>query len=163
MGGRMAVVVRVLGPLEVWCDGVPVKIGGARQRALLAMLLLNANRVVSRAQLIEELLDDARPETADHPLRVQLSRLRSVLDRPGAPEPRLVRQAPGYRLRVDPGELDLDVFEKLLAQAHRATQSGEHELASRTLGEAEALWRGRPLADLDSKPFAQIEIERLAE
>ena len=129
----MAVVFRVLGPLEVWCDGVPVKIGGARQRALLAMFLLNANRVVSRAQLIEELLDDARPETADHTLRVQLSRLRSVVDLPGAPEPRLVRQAPGYRLRVDPGELDLDVFEELLAQAHQASLNGDHELAARRL------------------------------
>ena len=154
---------RVLGPLEVWFDGAPVKIGGARQRALLAMLLLNANRVVSREQLIDELLNDARPETADHTLRVQISRLRSVVDLPGAPEPRLVRQAPGYRLRVDSGELDLDVFEELLAQAHRATDSGDHDLASRTLREAEALWRGRPLADLESKPFAQIEIERLAE
>ena len=163
MGANTAVVFRVLGPLEVWFDGAPVKIGGARQRALLAMLLLNANRVVSREQLIDELLGDARPETADHTLRVQVSRLRTVIDLPGAPEPRLVRQAPGYRLRVDSGELDLDVFEELLAQAHRATQIGDHELASRTLREAEALWRGRPLADLDSKPFAQIEIERLAE
>ena len=153
----------MLGPLEVWFDGAPVKIGGARQRALLAMLLLNANRVVSREQLIDELLNDARPETADHTLRVQVSRLRSVVDLPGASEPRLVRQAPGYRLRVDSGELDLDVFEDLLARAHRATQSGDHELASRTLREAEALWRGQPLADLDFKPFARIEIDRLAE
>ena len=74
---------RVLGPLEVWFDGAPVKIGGARQRALLAMLLLNANRVVSREQLIDELLNDARPETADHTLRVQVSRLRSVVDLAG--------------------------------------------------------------------------------
>lgn len=163
MGARMAAVFRVLGPLEVWFDGAPVKIGGARQRALLAILLLNANRVVSREQLIDELLNDARPETADHTLRVQVSRLRSVVDRPGAAEPRLVRQAPGYRLRVDSGELDLDVFEELLAVAHQASSSGDPELASRTLREAEALWRGRPLADLDSKPFAQLEIERLAE
>jgi ABC-type transport system substrate-binding protein/DNA-binding SARP family transcriptional activator/DNA-binding beta-propeller fold protein YncE len=159
----MAVVFRVLGPLEVWFDGAPVKIGGARQRALLAMLLLHANRVVSREQLIDELLSDARPETADHTLRVQVSRLRSVVDRPGASEPRLVRQVPGYRLRVNSGELDLDVFEELVAQAHEASGNGDHELASRTLREAEALWRGRPLADLDSKRFAQLEIERLAE
>ncbi len=163
MGAHRAVVFRVLGPLEVWFDGAPVKIGGARQRALLAMLLLNANRVVSREQLIDELLSDARPETADHTLRVQVSRLRSVVDLPGAPEPRLVRQAPGYRLRVDSGELDLAVFEELVAQAQRATQTGDHELASGTLREAEALWRGRPLADLESRPFAQIEVERLAE
>ena len=163
MGAQTAVVFRVLGPLEVWFDGAPATIGGARQRALLAMLLLHANRVVSREQLIDELLNDARPESADHTLRVQVSRLRSVVNLPGAPEPRLVRQAPGYRLRVDSGELDLDVFEHLVAQAHRATQSGDHELASSTLGEAEALWRGRPLADLEAKPFAQIEIERLAE
>ena len=163
MGADTSVVFRMLGPLEVWFNGAPVKIGGARQRALLAMLLLNANRVVPREQLIDDLLDDARPETADHTLRLQISRLRSVVDQPGAPEPRLVRQPPGYRLRVDPGELDLDVFEELLAQAHRATDSGDHDFASRTLREAEALWRGRPLADLESKPFAQIEVERLAE
>lgn len=90
MGANRAVVFRVLGPLELWFDGAPVKIGGARQRALLAMLLLNANRVVSREQLIDELLGDARPETADHTLRVQVSRLRTVIDLPGAPEPRLV-------------------------------------------------------------------------
>ena len=163
MGAQTAVVFRVLGPLEVWFDGAPVKIGGARQRALLAMLLLNANRVVPREQLIDELLNDARPETADHTLRVQVSRLRSVVNIPGAPEPRLVRQAPGYRLRVDSGELDLDVFERLVAQAQRATHGGDHELASSTLREAESLWRGRPLADIEAKPFAQIEIERLAE
>ena len=163
MGAHTPVVFRVLGPLEVWFNGAPVKVGGARQRALLAMLLLNANRVVSREQLIDDLLNDARPETADHTLRLQISRLRSVVDQPGAPEPRLVRQPPGYRLRVDCGELDLDVFEELLAQAHLATDSGDHDLASRTLREAEALWRGRPLADLESKRFAQIEIERLAE
>ena len=75
----------------------------------------------------------------------------------------MVRQAPGYRLRVDSGELDLDVFEELLAQAHQASRNGDHELTSRTLREAEALWRGRPLANLNSKPFAQIECERLAE
>jgi ABC-type transport system substrate-binding protein/DNA-binding SARP family transcriptional activator len=162
-GAHTPVVFRVLGPLEVWSNGAPVKIGGARQRALLAMLLLNANRVVSREQLIDDLLNDARPETADHTLRLQISRLRSVVNQPGAPEPRLVRQPPGYLLRVDHGEIDLDVFEELLARAQRAADAGDHDLASRTLGEAEALWRGRPLADLESKPFAQIEVERLAE
>jgi ABC-type transport system substrate-binding protein/DNA-binding SARP family transcriptional activator len=157
------VVFRILGPVEVWFDDAPVKIGGARQRALLAMLLLNANRVVSRRRLIDDLLSDARPDTADHTLRLQISRLRSAVDRPGAPESRLVRQAHGYRLRVDPGELDLDVFEDLVARARRATDTGDHRLASRTLSEAEALWRGPPLADLESEPFAQIERERLAE
>jgi ABC-type transport system substrate-binding protein/DNA-binding SARP family transcriptional activator len=163
MGAHTAVVFRVLGPLEVCLDGAPVKIGGARQRALLAMLLLNANRAVSRERLIDELLSDARPETADHTLRVQVSRLRSVIEQPGAAEPRLLRQAPGYRLRVDPGELDLHVFEELLAQAQQARHSGDHELASLTLREADALWRGQPLADLDSQPFAQLEVDRLAE
>jgi ABC-type transport system substrate-binding protein/DNA-binding SARP family transcriptional activator/streptogramin lyase len=162
-GGHTEVVFRVLGPLEVWCDGAPVKIGGARQRALLAMLLLNANRVVSRDQLIDDLLGDARAETADHTLRVQVSRLRSVVDQPGASGSRLVRQAHGYRLRVDSGELDLEVFEDLLAQAHRAIDAGDHDLASRTLSDAEMLWRGRPLAGLEAETFAHVEVERLAE
>jgi ABC-type transport system substrate-binding protein/DNA-binding SARP family transcriptional activator/streptogramin lyase len=150
---------RILGPLEVRLDGSPVQIGGPRQRALLAMLLLSANRVVSRDRLIDELLPDAAAGTADHQLRVQVSRLRRAL---GAPD-RLLTRAPGYALQVEPGELDLEQFEHLLAEGDTALRARRFEAAAHAFRQAESLWRGRPLADLEFEPFARIDVERLAE
>ena len=146
---------RILGPLEVQLDGELVAIGGPRQRALLALLLCNGNRVVSRDRLIDELLGDQPAEAAKRMLHVQVSRLRKALDPDGGGEPRVVARAPGYVLRVEPGELDLERFEELLADGHRAAEAGEFEQASRALREAESLWRGRPLADLEFEPFAR--------
>ena len=150
---------RILGPLEVRLDGGPVQIGGPRQRALLAMLLLSANRVVSRDRLIDELLPDAAAGTANHQLRVQVSRLRRAL---GAPD-RLLTCAPGYALQVEPGELDLERFEHLLAEGDSALRARRFEAAAHAFRQAESLWRGRPLADLEFEPFARIDVERLAE
>ena len=96
---------RILGPLAVRIDGASVAIGGPKQRALLALLLLSANRVVSRERLIEELFAEQSLNSADHALRNQVSRLRKVLAPAAADEPRLVARAPGYLLRVEPGEL----------------------------------------------------------
>jgi ABC-type transport system substrate-binding protein/DNA-binding SARP family transcriptional activator/DNA-binding beta-propeller fold protein YncE len=158
----MDIQFQILGPLEVRVDGVPAAIGGPRQRALLAMLLLSANRVVSRDRLIEELLDDAPRVNAERMLRVQVSRLRRMLDGDGD-GPRLTARAPGYILRVEPGELDLHRFEALLAEGHAAFQAREYERAARVLREAESLWRGRPLADLEFERFARIDIARLDE
>jgi ABC-type transport system substrate-binding protein/DNA-binding SARP family transcriptional activator len=152
---------QILGPLEVRLDGTPVQIGGPRQRALLAMLLLSANRVVSRDRLIEELLPDAPADAADHQLRVQISRLRKALSMNGGNPTRLVTQAPGYVLEIAPGELDLHRFERLLANGDYALAEGDFEHAAATLREAESLWRGRPLADLEFEPFARVDIERL--
>src|SRR6188508_2528050 len=98
----------ILGPLAVRVDGAPVAIGGPKQRALLALLLLSANRVVSRDQLICELFAEQSLNSADHALRNHVSRLRKVLASAAADEPRLVARAPGYLLRVEPGELDLE-------------------------------------------------------
>jgi peptide/nickel transport system substrate-binding protein len=154
---------RILGPLDVRLDGAQARVGGARQRALLAMLLLSANRVVSRDRLIEELFADAPVETRDHTLRVQVSRLRQALSGEGGDTPRIVARAPGYLLRVEPGELDLHEFEELLAVGHRGLEAGEFELASGKLRQAESLWRGRPMADLEFEPFARLEVERLEE
>ena len=159
----MAIEFGILGPLEVRVDGVPVAVGGPRQRALLAMLLLNANRVLSRDRLIDELLEGTPVDKADHLLRVQVSRLRKVLATSGDGDGRLIARAPGYVLRVEHGELDLQGFEALLAEGHRAREEGDFEDASRMLSAAESLWRGRPLADLEFERFARIEIERLQE
>lgn len=127
------------------------------------MLLLSANRVVSRDRLMDELLDGAPPTNAERMLRVQVSRLRRVLDAGDRERPRLTARAPGYVLRVELGELDLQRFEELLAEGHRAFERREFEGAARVLREAESLWRGRPLADLEFERFARIDIERLEE
>ena len=159
----MTTEFRILGPLEVLIDGAPVAIGGPRQRALLAMLLLSANRVVSRDRLIDELLDGASADRSDHMLRVRVSRLRTALSARGTDDTRILAQAPGYLLRVEPGELDLQSFEGLLAEGHQALEDEDFGHASTTLREAESLWRGRPLADLEFERFARIDIERLQE
>jgi YVTN family beta-propeller protein len=143
---------------------VLLPIGGVRQRSLLAILLLNANRVVSRERLVEELSGDERGPASDHALRVQTSRLRQALRADGIEgEPRLVAQAPGYVLRVEPGELDLERFEQLVADGRRALADGSGERAVDLLRAAESLWRGRPLADLEFQPSARLDIERLEE
>jgi DNA-binding SARP family transcriptional activator len=152
----------ILGPLEVRIGGTLVHVGGPRQRALLALLVCHANQVVSRDQLIEELLAGQPAGTAVPLLRVQVSRLRQALaDREG--RPRVVARAPGYLLRVEPGELDLEVFEQRVAAGRDALARGDPGRAAVLLGEAEELWRGRPLAGLEFEPFARFEIQRLAE
>src|SRR5690349_11567964 len=135
---------RVLGPLEVEADGRLLKLGGAQPRALLALLLLHANEVVSRDRLIEELWDGQAPETAATAIQVHVSQLRKVL---GADV--IVTQRPGYLLRASDGELDLRRFEDAVARARTASAAETAAL----LTEALALWRGAPLADLDA-PFA---------
>jgi DNA-binding SARP family transcriptional activator len=154
---------RILGPLAVLVDGAPVPIGGPKQRALLAMLLLRANRVVSRERLVGELFPAQDVDAADHALRNHVSRLRKVLTPVAADAPRLVARPPGYLLRVEAGELDLDMFERLVAQARAALAAGESRAAAQTLRSAEALWAGPPLADLELELFARAEAERLEE
>jgi YVTN family beta-propeller protein len=163
MGAGPDVELLILGPLEVRVAGVPAKIGGGRQRALLAMLLLHANTVVSRERLIDELLDGGRGDNGDHALRVQVSRLRAALGAAGIDPGRLVAQAPGYLFRVAPGELDLDKFQTLVAEGHEAARAGEHELAATRLRAAESSWRGPPLVDVQSNGFERGRLEQLLE
>ena len=162
MGVRL--VFGVLGPLEVRLDGAAVRVGGPRQRALLGLLLCHANRVVSRDQLIEELLGDQPAATADRMLRVQVSRLRKALgdgNGNGNGQPRLLVRPPGYLLRVEDGELDLQAFEQQVAAGRQALADGDPAQAAALLREAESLWRGRPLADLEFESFARLEVRRL--
>ena len=152
----------ILGPLEVKRGATPVRIGGPRQRALLALLLCHANQVVSRDRLIDELLSDQPAGPAERMLRVQVSRLRKVLaDGDAGAEPRLLARPPGYVLRVTDGELDLHAFDHRAASGQRALADGDPDRAAALLREAESLWRGRPLADLESEPFAGLEVQRL--
>ena len=152
----------ILGPLEVKRGATPVRIGGPRQRALLALLLCHANRVVSRDHLIDELLSDQPAGPAERILRVQVSRLRKALgDGDAGAEPRLLARPPGYVLRVTDGELDLHAFDHRAAAGRQALADGDPNRAAALLREAESLWRGRPLADLESESFARIEVQRL--
>jgi DNA-binding SARP family transcriptional activator len=131
---------RILGRLEVVEQGRELAPQRAPQQAPLALLLLRANETVPADQLIDGLWGEAPPETAAKALQGHVSALRKLL---GAE--RIETQRGGYRLRLEPGELDLDRFETLLADARRVVEPGER--AAR-LGEALELWQGEPLADL---------------
>lgn len=133
---------RILGPLEVLSDGRALDLGGAKQRTLLAVLLLNANNVVSRDRLIDALWEDDPPETAPKALQVYVSGLRKLVGRE-----RLETKAPGYVLLVRRDELDLERFCALREEGRPA--------------EALALWRGPPLSDFAYRRFAQAETARL--
>ena len=163
MATNQQIEFRVLGPLAVRIGGRAVAAGGPKQRALLALLLLSANRVVARERLIGELFAEQSVNSADHALRNHVSRLRKVLGAAGADEPRLVARTPGYLLRVEPGELDLEQFERLVGAGREALAGGDAAGAAESFRVAESLWQGRPLADLEFEPFARVEVERLEE
>jgi YVTN family beta-propeller protein len=149
---------RILGPLEVEDDGRVLPLGGSKQRALLALLLLHANQVVSRDRLIDEVWGDRAPKTAAAALQGYVSGLRKAL---GAR--RILTRAPGYLLQVEPNDLDLGSFDRLAREGREALANGDAERASQMFAEALALWRGPPLADLDVAPFAYAERLRLEE
>ena len=151
---------RILGPLEVRDGGRELSLGAPRQRALGAILLLHANQVVSTDRLIDELWGEDAPPTASHVIQVYVSQLRKVLNRSARI---LVTRAPGYLLLVEPGQLDLDRFERLSTAGRAAIAAGDPHTASARLAEALALWRGPPLDDFAYEPFAQREIARLGE
>jgi DNA-binding SARP family transcriptional activator len=145
---------RILGPLEVTTDGVPVAISGRNQRSLLTLLLLRANETISAERLVNEMWGEQPPKTAGTSLQNAVSQLRKVL----GPDV-LLTKAPGYVLTIQPHQLDLGRFEQLLREG-RAAHGPER---ARLLGESLALWRGRPLADSELETFALGEAQRLEE
>src|SRR5436190_2401109 len=152
---------RVLGPVEASVDGEPIALPAAKPRALLAALLIDRNRVVSVSRLIDDLWGEVPPETAMKALQGYVSHLRKAI----GPE-RLLTRSPGYELRVEDGELDLDRFERLAREGRELLAAGDSKAAAKRLGEALELWRGPPLAEF-SEPFARdagarLEDERLA-
>jgi DNA-binding SARP family transcriptional activator len=148
---------RILGPLEVSRDGAILDVGAPKQRGLLALLLLNANRVVTTERLIDELWGETPPETARSALQVYVAALRKALGGAGSA---LRTSGPGYVLDVEPGALDLDRFIALRAEAQAA---GDEERRSELLREALGLWLDAPLADLSAEPFAAGAAARLDE
>jgi YVTN family beta-propeller protein len=159
---------RILGPLEVCQDGRALDLSGDKQRAVLTMLLLNANQVVSADRLIDALWGERPPPTANKSLHVHVSRLRRALDTNGRSpaDPSdgvLVTRGHGYLLRVEPGELDLHRFRALFEEGREALAIGDAERAGRLLAAALALWRGPPLADFSYETFAQEAIAEVEE
>jgi DNA-binding SARP family transcriptional activator/tetratricopeptide (TPR) repeat protein len=160
------VEVRVLGPLEVREDDEQLALGGLKQRALLAILALHANEVVSSDRLIDELWGAEAPPTAAKSLQVHVSQLRKVLEpkrKSGEAGELLLTQSPGYVLALDPDQLDVERFKRLYEEGREALAKGDPEAAAAQLDEALTLWRGAPLADLTYASFAQSEISRLEE
>src|SRR5712691_7089645 len=138
---------RILGPLEVVDADHSVSLGGGRQRALLALLLTRPNEAVSTDRLVDQLWGAQPPKAALNTIQYYVSQLRKAL---GAD--RIVTRPPGYLIRVEPGELDLERFESLVEEGR-----------ADGLREALALWRGAPLADFAYEAFAQASIGRLEE
>ena len=149
---------RLLGPLEARLDDQPISLGGARQRALVALLLLRANEVVSRDRLIEDLWRDHAPETAANALAALVARLRRVL-----PADVLVTKPSGYSIEIEPDAIDVNRFELLVEDGRRVLAAGEYGKASDDLREALSLWRGPPLADFTYEQFAEPAILQLEE
>src|ERR1043165_4742673 len=136
---------RILGPLEVVGDGgEPLDLGGSKQRALLSLLVFEANRAVAVDRLVDALWEEEPPESAHKALQVYVSQLRKQLGRA-----RLETRPAGYLLRIEEGELDLQRFEHLREEGRYA--------------EALSLWRGPPLAELSGRRFVQADAARLEE
>ncbi len=148
---------RLLGPLEVLDGHVPLQIAAGKQRALLAILLLHANRTLARERIIDALWGEDVPDSAQKMVQIHVSHLRKAL-----PEPRLHTRRPGYVLEVGDDELDLARFERAFADARHALAQSDSGKARELLGEALALWRGPALAEF-SEPFARHEGARLEE
>jgi YVTN family beta-propeller protein len=153
--GERDVEFRILGPLEVLDDGREISIRGRKLQSLLALLLLHRGEVVSRDRLIDDLWGEDPPATAAKTLQVHVSRLRRDLG------DAVVSHGGGYLIRLEPGQLDLERFERLVAQGRRALADGQPDHGSDRLREALELWRGPPLPELADEPFARAQVGRL--
>ncbi len=158
---------QLLGPFDVFDeDGHSLALGGERQRALLVLLVLNANEVVSIDRIIDSLWDEDPPETANNIVQVYVSRLRKALEpdvgRDQKPAVFLTRR-PGYSLRVGVGEVDAPEFNRLATEGRAALEAGNPAVAATRLREGLDLWRGEAIADFAYEGFAAAVANRLAE
>jgi DNA-binding SARP family transcriptional activator len=149
---------RILGPLDVAEHERPIALGGPRQRALLAILVLHRGEVVTSDRLIDDLWGELPPATAAKTLQGYISHLRRALG-----DGVLITRGGGYTLAVNPEQVDAVRFEGLVADARAVFEQGEAGRARELLLSAFAVWRGEPLADLTYEPFAAREIKRLEE
>src|SRR6185369_2506818 len=163
--GSAGLVFHVLGPLTAFRDATRLDPGPARQRAVLALLLISANEVVSVDRIVDQLWSDP-PPAAVSTLHTYISHLRRILEpaRASRAAPTvLVSEAPGYRLRVDRDALDAFVFDDRLTVARGAAERQEWEAALESVDAALGLWSGVPLADFEHEDFTQSWRARLEE
>ena len=156
---------RILGPLEVFEDGRPLLVTSARQRALLALLIVNANRVLTPDRIIDELWGEASPDSGVKAVVFHVGRLRQVLEperAKGEPGSVLVTESAGYLLAADPESIDAARFEQLATEG-RGLLAQDPEAASIKLQDALSQWRGDALVDFTYESLAQPEIRRLHE
>jgi DNA-binding SARP family transcriptional activator len=151
---------RILGPLEVRDGDREVRLRGGKERALLALLLINANRTLAMDRIVDALWGDGVPETAHKMVQIYVSHLRKVL-----PQDTLRTRPPGYALAVEQGKLDLDRFETAVSDARAALEADRAEAAAESFREALSLWRGAcaPAANpatVRSCPAAAVETPR---
>ena len=147
---------RILGPLEVHDGDRDVPLRGGKERALLALLLVNVNRTLAIDRIVDSLWGDDVPETAQKMVQVHVSHLRKVLD------PQTIRtRPPGYALVLPKEQLDLHRFETGVLEARRALDDDRPGEAVHRFREALSLWRGPALAEFTSEPFAESEQARL--
>jgi predicted ATPase/DNA-binding SARP family transcriptional activator len=157
---------RILGPLQVYEGGAALSLAGERQRTLLAILLVNPNRVLSSDRLCDELWRGQPPETAPTALQGHVFELRRILEPDhvqGMPYRVVATERPGYVLRVAPDDLDAERFRQLVNEGRQALDRSSPRTAARVLRDALSLWRGPPLADLGFEPALQQEIAELEE
>jgi DNA-binding SARP family transcriptional activator len=165
LGGRVRAArfeFKLLGPLEVCAGGCPVPIRAAKQRVVLASLLVDAGRVVAVDQLITRLWDNAVPDGAQGTLRSYVMRLRQALYTTAATGP-IVTCAEGYCIDLSGHALDLIRFETLVGQARTATAQGRADRASALLSDALVLWRSEPLSNVPSDVLRRDVLPRLGE
>ena len=153
----VALDFRVLGPLEVWREGVRVELGAAKQRAVLAVLLIRRSEV-ARDVLVEAVWGERPPAGARNTLQVYVSRLRQALGREV-----IETTSSGYRLSLASGVVDAERFEQLFGEGREALAGGDAGGAQASLRNALALWRGPAFADLRYEAFTQAEAGRLEE
>jgi DNA-binding SARP family transcriptional activator len=152
---------RLLGPLEIRAGEDWLGIGAPKWRAVLAALLIKAGQIVPADVLINEVWPDTPPAKAGNLISIYVLRLRRLLG--DTDSTLLVTRAPGYLLRLAPGDTDAQVFEDLIRAGRRAYAAGDPEQAAAQLAEALALWHGSPLADVPATTLTETEAERLAD
>ncbi|TWP53828.1 tetratricopeptide repeat protein [Lentzea tibetensis] len=154
--------LNVLGPFEVMVGARAVRLGGPRQRSVLALLLLNAGQVVPVDRLVDALWAGDPPRAAESTLRGYVSHLRKSLTDCGVATPGpLITRPSGYQLEVEPDQVDADRFERALADGRRSLQGGDPGEAASVLRAALGLWRGPALADLAGESWARAHCARL--
>src|SRR5580700_879819 len=152
---------RLLGPLEIRAGEDWLGIGAPKWRSVLAALLINAGQIVPVDTLINEVWGETPPAKAGNLISIYVLRLRRLLG--DTDSTLLVTRAPGYLLRLAPGDTDAQVFESLVREGRRAYAAGDPERAAAQLAEALALWHGSPLADVPATTLVETEAERLTE